>query len=154
MGSVMIVALLLIAQGHFAFPVIQQPVGDPWHVSQHVNEITQFSKATNVTLLAHNYLAGENFSKLDIGDRLFLVREDSLVGYSVYAIDYYETINPTLFRNLETNEVISARSIIQRYYHDTDLTLQTCISRMGNDQWGLMFVVGRKMALKSHPLPK
>lgn len=150
----MVVALLLIAQGHFAFPVVQQSDSNPWYVSTHPNKITQFSRATNITLLAHNYLAGENFYKLRIGNRLIVTGEDTINVYSVYAIDYYEVINTKLYQNLRTGEMLGAHDIVQRYYHDTDLTLQTCISRDGNDQWGLMFVLGKKTLLQEYPAPK
>lgn len=145
---------MLVAQGHFAFPIVQQPKSNPWYVSPYPNEITQFSKATNVTLLAHNYLAGEEFYELEIGDRLFIQNDSHLSGYSVYAIDYYEIINPKLYRNLETGKVLGANSIIERYYRDTDLTLQTCIERGGNYKWGIMFVVGIKADLSKYPTPK
>ena len=59
----------------FAFPVLQQPSGQPGFVSTAAETVTQFALANRygtIGLLAHNYLAGANFSQLTIGEKISL----------------------------------------------------------------------------------
>ena len=62
-----------------ALPIVQQPDNDPYYVSSHDGEATQFSIASqygNIGLLAHNDLSGKSFSKLSVGQEVELVYRD------------------------------------------------------------------------------
>lgn len=65
-----------------ALLVQQQPAGDPGFVSSMEGIVTQFEYAaqSGVTgLIAHNYLSGELFFNLEIGQEVFIVYGDGSV---------------------------------------------------------------------------
>ena len=147
-----IVALWMVILGHFYYPIVQQPSGNYWYVSKKENVVTQFSLANNVTLMAHNYLAGEQFLDLDVGDTIYLMTKDGLMVYSVYDIDYYETISYTRYRDLETDKVSTIYEIVEKHYSNTSLTLQTCLEKDGDWTWGITFLSARRVSTKSPAL--
>src|SRR5690554_5646460 len=60
-------------------PIIQQPEGDPYYVSNRYGEVTEFAMARrygNIGLLAHNTLSGKHFSRLSIGQEVQVVYGD------------------------------------------------------------------------------
>src|SRR5271169_3920886 len=64
------------AAGLFAFPIIQQPDQRYSYVSAQPNIVTEFGPASaygNVGLLAHDFLAGQYFSQLLIGQNIQLI---------------------------------------------------------------------------------
>ena len=133
-----------------AFPVTQQPVGQPGFVSSDADVITQFSMAAevgNVGLLAHNHLAGQTFLNLSAGDEVRLVYGDGKVEYFVVTQTLqYQALQPyspySEFRNLETSQTITADTLFRKVYRgDRHVTFQVCIEAEGIDAWGRLFVV-------------
>ena len=133
-----------------ALPVVQQPQDNFGYVSARISEATQFSMAAkfgNVGLLAHNNLSGSSFSQLVVGQEVRLIYGNGRVEYFVIAeILQYQALQPnsprSTFRNLATDETISADQLFQRVYAgERHVTLQTCIEAGGNWSWGRLFVV-------------
>lgn len=133
-----------------ALPVVQQPAGDAGYVSDQDDEATQFAMASqygNIGLLAHNYLSGQLFSNLSVGEEVRLVYGDGKVHYFVITeLLRYQALEPTSqwssFRNLDNYDVLSAEQMFTRAYAGAHhLTLQTCIASNGNSSWGRLFVI-------------
>lgn len=133
-----------------AFPVIQQPADNPYYVSGHNGEVTQFSTASqygNIGLLAHNNLSGRAFSKLSIGQEVKLVYGDGKVEkFVITEILHFQALQPqsqqSVFVNLDHSETLSANQMFNRVYTGSrHLTFQTCIDANGNVSWGRLFVV-------------
>lgn len=133
-----------------ALPVVQQPADQPYYVSNHDGEITQFSVASryaNIGLLAHNTLSGRLFPDIALGKEVRLVYGDGRVEYYVVKnILRFQALDPesvtSSFRNLDRNEVLSAGEMFKRaYVGDRRVVFQTCIQAYGNASWGRLFVV-------------
>jgi hypothetical protein len=134
-----------------ADPVVQQPAGKPSYVSTQDGVVTQFayaSKYGSVGLVAHNNLAGANFSLLQVGDIITLVYGDgSARNYSVTQIKQYQALSPTSpyssFRDLEDpSTILDVSTVFQTIYAVKErLVLQTCIAKDGVDSWGRLFII-------------
>jgi hypothetical protein len=133
-----------------ALPIVQQPSADAGYVSTNDGEATQFQMASrygNVGLLAHNHLAGKSFSALAIGQEINLIYGDGHIEYFVVReILKYQALKPTSpyssFRNLDKDEVLSAKHMFKRVYlGDRHVTFQTCLAADGNQSWGRLFVI-------------
>ena len=129
--------------------VVQQ--SSPSHVSTIKNSVTQFRQASqlgSIGLLAHNYLSGEHFSKLEVGTKIHLVYGDgSSREYEVTSIEEYQALSPndpySNFIHLDEPEItLSSTNLINEIYgRDGSLVLQTCISHEGNLEWGRQFII-------------
>lgn len=135
---------------HFALPIVQQPYGSPGFVSSYNDILTQFRMANqygSVGLLAHNYLAGQEFFDLEVGNEVRLVHGDGKVEYFVVTeILEYQAMQPnsvySSFRDLETEEVLSVEQMFKRvFFGDRHVTFQTCIEKDGNLSWGRLFII-------------
>jgi hypothetical protein len=133
-----------------ALPIVQQPDNDPYYVSSHDGEATQFSIASqygNIGLLAHNNLSGKTFSKLSVGQEVELVYGDGRVeDFIVTKILRFQALQPqsqqSSFLDLDNSETLSANQMFNRVYTGSrHLTFQTCIKANGNASWGRLFVV-------------
>ena len=133
-----------------ALPVVQQPENDPYYVSGHDGEVTQFAIAShygNVGLLAHNNLAGQSFSKLLVGQEVQLVYGDGRIEkFVITQVLHFQALQPesqqSLFLNLDASETLSANQMFDRVYNGSrHLTFQTCIKANGNASWGRLFVI-------------
>ena len=133
-----------------ALPVVQQPVGNAGYVSSRNGQLTQFSVAAqygNIGLLAHNNLSGKSFSQLAVGQEVRLIFGDGKIEYFVISeILQYQALQPTspwsTFRDLATDETITANQLFQRVYTgNRHITFQTCIEENGNLSWGRLFIV-------------
>jgi hypothetical protein len=133
-----------------ALPVIQQPANNPYYVSNHNGEATQFSIASqygNIGLLAHNTLSGRFFSQLVVGQEVRLVYGDGRTEYFVViSVLHFQALQPksvsSSFRNLDTNETLSSGEMFNRaYVGERHLVFQTCIAAQGNASWGRLFIV-------------
>ena len=142
----------------FALPIVQQPVGNPGYVSQSPNVITQFEMATevgNVGLLAHNNLAGQEFTNLSLGNEVRLVYGDGKVEYFIVTqMLRYQALQPyspySEFRDLETSQTITAEELFRKVYRgDRHVTFQVCIAANGTDAWGRLFIIAQP---KTHAL--
>jgi hypothetical protein len=133
-----------------ALPIVQQPDNDPYYVSSHDGEATQFSIASqygNIGLLAHNNLSGKSFSKLSVGQEVELVYGDGRVeDFIVTKVLRFQALQPqsqqSSFLDLDNSETLSANQMFNRVYTGSrHLTFQTCIKANGNASWGRLFVV-------------
>jgi hypothetical protein len=133
-----------------ALPVVQQPEGHAYYVSNHDGEATQFSIASqygNIGLLAHNTLSGRFFSQLSVGQQVYLVYgdgrvEDFVVAHTLrFQASEPESISSS-FRNLNRDETLSAGELFSRAYDgERHLVFQTCIEANGNTSWGRLFII-------------
>jgi hypothetical protein len=100
-------------------------------------------------LLAHNYLAGANFSELEKGDIIFLIYGDGRTQkFVVDDIQAYRATDPlspySYFENLNNEELLSAEQLFNKVYRgEFHLTLQTCIEKDGNLSWGRLFIIAK-----------
>jgi hypothetical protein len=133
-----------------ALPIVQQPADDPYYVSTHDGEATQFSIASlygNIGLLAHNNLSGQAFSKLSVGQEVELVYEDGKVeNFVITKVMRFQALQPqsqqSLFLDLDNSETLSANQMFNRVYTGSrHITFQTCIKANGDASWGRLFVV-------------
>lgn len=133
-----------------ALPVVQQPSDSPAYVSSYDGLVTQFGMAAQygtVGLLAHNHLAGRSFSGLAVGQEVRLVYGDGHVErFVITEVLEYQALQPTSpyssFRDLASDEVLSAQQMFQRVYQgERHITFQTCIDAEGNSSWGRLFVI-------------
>lgn len=141
----------------FALPVVQQPIDNPGYVSLSPDVITQFEMAAevgNVGLLAHNTLAGKEFTNLSLGNEVRLVYGDGKVEYFVVTqMLQYQALQPyspySEFRDLETSRTITAEALFRKVYRgDRHVTFQVCIAADGIDAWGRLFIIAQP---KPHP---
>lgn len=137
-----------------SFPIVQQPVGNPGYVAQNAGVITQFSMAAevgNVGLLAHNHLAGQTFTDLNVGDEVRLVYGDGEIEYFfVTELLEYQALQPyspySEFRNLDTSQTMTAEALFRKVYRGKrHVTFQVCIAANGIDAWGRLFVIAEPM---------
>jgi hypothetical protein len=131
-------------------PIVQQPADDPYYVSSHDGEATQFSIASqygNIGLLAHNNLSGKSFSKLSVGQEVELVYEDGGVeDFVITKVLRFQALQPqsqqSSFLDLDNSETLSANQMFNRVYTGSrHITFQTCIKENGDASWGRLFVV-------------
>jgi hypothetical protein len=137
-------------QDVMAFIVIQQPADSAAFVSLNRDQVTQFNMAAqagNVGLLAHNYLAGNSFSKLKKGDVVTLVYGDGHTeSFTVTTTLRYQALSPNSvssnFKDLGSQAVLSASQLFDRVYRGSrHLTFQTCIEADGDVSWGRLFIL-------------
>jgi hypothetical protein len=137
-------------QNVLTLPIVQQPMNDPYYVSNHDGEVTQFSTASqygNIGLLAHNNLSGKSFSQLSVGQEVDVMYGDGKVEkFVITEVLHFQALQPgsqqSFFLNLDTSETLSANEMFNRVYTgDYHLTFQTCIKAYGNMSWGRLFVV-------------
>ncbi len=134
----------------FSARVVQQPDGQPGFVSPSQGVLTQFGGASqfgSTGLLAHNYLAGAEFSQLRVGQVLYLVFGDGRTSaYAVTHLFKYQALQPnsdySSFVDLTTGERLSAFSLFAGIYDRPGaVVLQTCIAANGLSTWGRLFVI-------------
>lgn len=131
-----------------AVTVVQQSSAS--YVSTKSGTVTQFGLASqhgSIGLLAHNYLAGANFSKLSAGTEIVLVYGDgSTKKFKVSGVKKYQALNPSDpysdFINLDSpDSTITSTDVFNQTYGSGGLVLQTCINKNGNSSWGRLFVM-------------
>lgn len=144
-----------------AYPIVQQPYGNPGFVSTIDSVVTQFSMANevgNLGLLAHNHLAGISFANIKQNDQIVLVYGDgSLESFLVESILQYQALSPlspySQFKDLENESILTAEDLFREVYRgEYHLTLQTCINNEGNASWGRLFIIAKPIATKSFNL--
>ncbi len=133
-----------------ALPIVQQPTGKAGYVSSKDGEATQFRMASqfgNIGLLAHNHLAGKDFSNLAVGQEVLMVYGNGRVEHFVVTeILQYQAMQPyspySEFRNLSDDTKLTAEQMFKKvYFGDRHVTFQTCINAEGNQSWGRLFVI-------------
>lgn len=130
-----------------ATPVVQQPPGNYEFISNDPNTITQFMLTTpEVTgLLAHNYLVGKLFFKINIGDSIFIIDGYGRVAeYRVVEIDSYQVTKidgVVKYVDIHEYQELDTAQLFAKYYMgEKHLTLQTCIAKDGDPVWGRLFI--------------
>jgi hypothetical protein len=137
--------------GILALPVGQQPKNNAGYVTRKPRQATQFDMAEQygtVGILAHNDLAGSDFSNIEIEHYAIVVYGDGrLEYYIINEVQKYQALSPTStfsdFVNLDgSNERISAGDLFNRVYAPGNrLVFQTCIEAQGDASWGRMFLI-------------
>lgn len=131
-------------------PIVQQPVDQPYYVSDRRGEVTEFSMVENygsIGLLAHNTLSGETFSQLAVGQTIHLIYQNGRVDdFVVTQVLHFQALQPdsitSSFRNLHEDETLTAAEMFNRaYVGGNRLVFQTCIAAEGNASWGRLFVI-------------
>lgn len=133
-----------------AFRVIQQPKNQNGFVSTIRGLVTQFGMASDygtIGLLAHNFAAGSEFSKVLVGNIVTVIYGDGTIKeFKVTKISKYQAMQPNSsssnFLDLETNEKLSAGTLFKAVYGGkAHLTLQTCIAQGKESSWGRLFII-------------
>lgn len=141
--------------GTFRAPVVQQPGNAPGFVSTEFDKVTQFRMANQygvTALLAHNYLAGQNFKKIRPGSLITIVYGNGrTVDYMVEEIRQYQALSPNSpysnFINLadtDQNKISATDLFYDIYTQDGRLVLQTCIEKDGELSWGRLFIIASR----------
>lgn len=134
----------------FALPVIQQPEDEPAFVSENLGEVTQFRSAAEngiTGLLAHNYLSGQEFYELDLGEDVNIVYGNGMYRrYRVTEIRRFQKLTPNSlhsdFIDLESGKKETTAQVFNRFYNGKHkVTFQTCLENEGLSNWGLIFIV-------------
>lgn len=136
--------------GLLAAPVVQQPDGMDDFVSPWQNIVTQFGLASSfgsTGLLAHNYLAGEAFGLLQVGQKIQLVDGRGTVStYIVKEILHFQAIESgstvTRFLDLESRTLSTSADLFSKVYsRPGQVVFQTCIQAGSDPSWGRLFVI-------------
>lgn len=139
--------------GVLALPVGQQPKGNAGFVTREPHQATQFGLAGQygtVGILAHNDLAGTEFTQIKLDEYAIVIYGDGHEDY--YLIDdiqKYQALTPTStfsdFVNLDgSNEHLNAAQLFSRIYGiGGRLVFQTCLEAQGNASWGRIFIIGK-----------
>jgi hypothetical protein len=140
----------IFAQNKIALEVVQQPKSKDEYVSLINGTATQFRIASlygSYGFLAHNFLSGDSFFTLEMGDEIQMIDANGKkYSYLVSEISSYEAIDPLSvhsdFIDLQTGERIRNLDLFYKIYDsDNRLVLQTCIEKDGDLEWGRLFVI-------------
>ncbi len=124
----------------------------PWQ-----NTLTQFGAATqygSTGLLAHNYLAGGSFTRMEAGQKFYLIHGDGRISaFVVTEILHYQALQPAStsseFVSLENGDLLTASELFSKVYNRPGhVILQTCIAREQNLIWGRLFVLAEPVPYK------
>jgi hypothetical protein len=147
--------------GVLADRVVTQNPDNPGYVSQMAGVVTQFGMAIQyqvIGLLAHNFLAGESFSNLQIGQEVRIIYGDGRVDYYIVSsIKSFQALQPdSLYSNfvdLDTNVIYTAQQTFSMFYQagGNHVTFQTCIRANGNSSWGRLFVTAVPASFYYYP---
>jgi len=138
----------IYVDGVFAYPVVQQRYS--MQVFEVPGTLTQFgwASAYGVTgILAHNWLAGADFFKLRVGQKIHLVYGDGRTDtYWVNRTLRYQATDPNSttsgFVDLDTGKGTDAEGVFRKVYMGNgQVTFQTCIEKNGELSWGRLFVI-------------
>jgi hypothetical protein len=138
--------------GVFALPVVQQPDGNYNFVSTEDSTLTQYDAAlqyNSIGLLAHNYLSGAGFFKLQLQQEVDLIYGDGHTArFTITRIDQYQALRPddpySDFIDLGDASATAQpyTQVFNRYYSvPNQVVFQTCINAHGNPSWGRIFIV-------------
>jgi hypothetical protein len=149
--------------GVLALPVGQQPQGNAGFVTREKEMATQFDLASRygtVGILAHNDLAGAEFSNIELDQYAIVVYGDGQIEYYLVSrVEKYQALSPTStysdFVNLDgSNERLTANLLFKRIYGPGDrLVFQTCIEAQGNPSWGRMFIIAEPATVQVEVQP-
>lgn len=146
------IPMAVAVPGLFNYQIIQQPGTNPGFVSTLASTVTQFSLANGGTvgLLAHNYLAGSQFSSLKVGEEVILNFLNERKRYfNVVSVHAYQALSPTDpysdYIDLDRpDQRMTSTDVFNAVYRQGDaVVFQTCIARNGNSSWGRLFITAR-----------
>jgi hypothetical protein len=106
-------------------------------------------KYGSLGIVAHNTMAGQQFSSAVPGETIRLLNDDgSLAFYTIRETQRYQALQPNSpysdFINMETGERISSTNLFFKIYNKSNpLVFQTCIEKNGDVNWGRLFVIAR-----------
>jgi hypothetical protein len=132
-----------------ALRIVPQPQGDPGFISADDGTATLFQTASffGVTgLLAHNFLSGREFFRLNTGQEINVIYGDGHIRhYRVSQIDDFQRLSindlRSNFMELSSGMQKTADQVFADFYQGSPhLTLQTCIERGGEWSWGVRFI--------------
>jgi hypothetical protein len=132
-----------------AIRIVPQPQGDPGFISAEDGTATLFQTAAffGVTgLLAHNFLSGKEFFRLNLGQELNVVYGDGhILHFRVSQIDDFQRLSSndlrSNFTELSSGLEKTADQVFADFYQGSPhLTLQTCIERDDDWSWGVRFI--------------
>lgn len=133
-----------------AAPVIHQPKGNNHFVSSGKSTVTQFGLASqfgSVGFLAHNYLAGQSFSLLELNQIFYVIYGDGQTSIlTVTEILRYQALEPdstfSKFIDLQNNHPMTTAETFSKVYdRPGQIILQTCIAMGDVSSWGRLFVI-------------
>ena len=139
----------VFVQDVLALQVVQQPPKDAADVTEEFGFATQFQSAAHygvIGLLAHNYLSGQLFYHLEVGQTVYLVMGDGKTQrYIVNEIARYKKMDPSSLRSnlvdLSDGKTYTTPQVFTRYYRKPHkVTFQTCLEGEGRLNWGLIFI--------------
>jgi hypothetical protein len=126
--------VLVIVFGLFSFPVVHAP-----YISRDPNTLTQY---TSMGFVAHTYLGGSKFSKIQPGEIVILTYSDGhREFYRVTHIYQYQALTDRDFRDMNTGEYVDQNTLFHKAYQPGQVTFQTCISKDGQLDYGRLFVI-------------
>jgi hypothetical protein len=145
-----LIAERIVAAGLFTLPIIQQPAGRGEFVSTRMDMVTQYRQPgeEGVTgLLAHNYLSGQQFYQLEIGQELqVMYTNNQSQRYRITRIEKYRKIDANSLSSdlvdLSTERRMTSGQVYDQVYTGRHhLTLQTCLEGNGRLNYGLTFII-------------
>jgi hypothetical protein len=100
-----------------------------------------------IGILAHNYLAGDQFFQLEDGMEVYIIYGDgSYAAYLITEIRRFQALQPNSpysnFLDLDDNNTqLSATQLFDQIYDQPgNVIFQTCISANGINTWGRIFI--------------
>ncbi len=133
-----------------ALRVLPQPADNAAFVAAVPGTVTQYQPAAefgSIGLLAHNTLAGADFERLLLGERVFVVYGDGTTHeYMVSAIRHFQATSPldpySDFLDLDqSGSQLSSTELFDQMYSQQDtVVFQTCIAKGASRSWGRLFV--------------
>lgn len=136
--------------GVLAYEIHAQPASNPGYVTSVDDAVSLFRLAQQhgtTGLIAHNYLAGELFFDLEVGQEVVILKANgSRQRYRIESIRRLQALSPwspnSNFVDLDRDgQVLTALELFNQIYHGSDrLIFQTCIEYEGNPVWGRIFV--------------
>ena len=130
--------------------IVPQPEAQPWFVSDGENTLTHFGlpeQFGSTGLLAHNTLAGKDFSRLRPGHVITLAYGDGRTEtFIVIERRRFQALKPestrSLFVDLDQGNLLTASQLfLDVYDRPGNVILQTCIEAEDEPAWGRLFII-------------
>lgn len=149
----------IYVQDALAIPILQQPSGNPGHITMQAGAATQFGMASDygaIGIIAHNFLVGNQFFELQAGMEVYVVFGDG--SYDVYLITEirrFQALSPNSpysnFLDLDNdNELLTGTQLFNQIYNQPgNLIFQTCIDNNGLSTWGRIFISAEQIGTSS-----
>ncbi len=132
--------------------IVPQPEAQPGFVSPSKNTLTHFAlpeQLGSTGLLAHNNLAGKDFSRLRPGQVITLVYGDGETkSFIVIERRRFQALEPantrSLFIDLDRGGLLTVSELFRLVYGTPGyVILQTCIGAEDEPGWGRLFIIAK-----------